>query len=68
MKTDRKITLHVPASLLKKAQQQTGQGITATVRHGLRLVAAGDTFRKLRQLRGKVSIKLDLDTLRDDRR
>ncbi len=68
MKADRKITLYVPANLLKKAQQQTGQGITATVRYGLRLVAAGDTFRKLRQLRGKVSIKLDLDTLRDDRR
>jgi hypothetical protein len=67
-KEDRKITVHVPEELLRNAQRQTGQGITETIRQGLRLVAAGETFRKLRDLRGKVSIKIDLDSLREDRR
>jgi hypothetical protein len=68
MKSDQKITVHVPAELLKNAQKQTGQGITATIRQGLRLVAAGETFRRLRRLRGKVAIKIDLAALRDDGR
>ncbi len=68
MKADQKITVHVPADLLKSAQKQTGQGITATIRQGLRLVAAGGTYRRLRELRGKVAIKIDLGALRDDRR
>jgi Arc/MetJ-type ribon-helix-helix transcriptional regulator len=65
---DRKITVHVPEELLRDAQKQTGQGITETIRQGLKLVAAGETFRKLRDLRGKVTIKIDLDSLREDRR
>ncbi len=68
MKADQKITVHVPVDLLKNAQKQTGQGITATIRQGLRLVAAGGTYRKLRELRGKAAIKIDLEALRDDRR
>ena len=64
----RKITLHVPVALLDKAQQETGSGITETVRQGLRLVAAGDTFRRLRQLRGQVEVDLALDEMREDRR
>jgi hypothetical protein len=64
----RKITVHVPEELLEKAQESTGQGITETVRRGLQLVAAGDTYRKLRRLRGKVPIAVDIDKLRGDRR
>ena len=67
MKAERKITVHVPKELLDRAREQTGQGITETVRQGLRLVAAGQTYRKLRSLRGKVSIELDLPALREDR-
>ena len=66
MRAQKKITVHVPAELLKNAQKQTGQGITATIRQGLRLVAVGETFRRLRELRGKVSIQVDLETLRED--
>jgi Arc/MetJ-type ribon-helix-helix transcriptional regulator len=68
MKTEKKITVHVPEELLDRAREQTGRGITETVRQGLRLVAAGDTYRKLRGLRGKVSIEIDLPALREDRR
>jgi Arc/MetJ-type ribon-helix-helix transcriptional regulator len=68
MKADKKITVHVPEELLEKARKQTGQGITATVRQGLRLVAASETYEKLQQLRGKVPISVDLQELREDRR
>lgn len=67
MKAERKITVHVPEELLERARKQTGSGITDTVRQGLRLVAAGETYRELRDLRGKVSIELDLSALREDR-
>ena len=67
METIRKITVHVPADLLDKAQETTGGGITATVRQGLQLVAATDTYRRLRKLRGKVKLSVDLDRLREDR-
>ena len=68
MKAIQKITLHVPVELLRRAQKATGQGITETVRQGLRLVAARDIYRKLRDLRGKVAVDVDVETLREDRR
>ena len=68
MAAEKKITVHVPDELLKKARRETGAGITETVRQGLRLVAAGDTYRKLRKLRGRVKIDIDLSELREDRR
>ena len=64
---ERKITVHVPEELLEAAQQTSGQGITETVREGLRLVAARETFRKVSKLRGTVKFSLDLRRLRDDR-
>jgi len=68
MRPDRKVTVHLPDDLLDRAQKATGQGITETVRQGLRLVAAGDTFRGVAKLRGKVKFSVDLGRLRDDRR
>lgn len=65
---ERKITIHVPGDLLERAQKSSGQGITETVRQGLRLVAARETFRQVAQLRGTVKFSLDLARLRDDRR
>lgn len=67
MGATRKITVHVPEDLLDKARESTGQGITETIRRGLELVAASVAYRKLRRLRGKVRMSLDLDALRDDR-
>jgi hypothetical protein len=63
----RKITVHVPGDLLDKARRTTGGGITATVRQGLELVAAGEAYRKLRKLRGKVDVRIELEELRADR-
>ena len=64
---ERKITVHVPEDLLDRAQKSSGQGVTETVRQGLRLVAAGDTFRGVAKLRGRVKFSLDLARLREDR-
>jgi hypothetical protein len=65
---ERKITVHIPEDLLERAQKSTGQGLTETVRQGLRLVAAGDTFRGVSKLRGTVKFSIDPARLRDDRR
>ena len=39
-----KITVHVERDLLKRAREQTGKGVTATIREGLELVAAGQVY------------------------
>jgi len=62
----RKITVHVPDNVLRKAQQSTGRGVTATVRQGLELVAAGQAYEKLRRLRGKIKFSIKLEELRAD--
>jgi len=67
MATIRKITVHIPEDLLEKAQQYTGEGITETVRRGLQLVAAGEAYKQLRKLRGRVAVSIDLEALRRDR-
>jgi len=64
----RKITVHVPEALLEKAQRETGEGVTETVRQGLSLVAASSAFDRLRRMRGTVRLAIDLDDLRADRR
>jgi hypothetical protein len=63
----RKITVEVPADLLDRAQAASGESLTETVRHGLRLVAAGQAFRNLRSLRGKVRFSRSAASLREDR-
>jgi hypothetical protein len=67
METARKITVEVPHELLEKAQRAIGAGITETVRTGLKLVAATQTYARLRQLRGKVRFSRTAAELRADR-
>jgi hypothetical protein len=67
MRPTRKVTVELSRELLRQAQRTTGAGITATIRRGLELVAAGRAYDELRQLRGKVRLSIDLDQLRDDR-
>ena len=67
METARKITVEIPAGLLEKAQRASGAGITQTVRTGLQLVAASETYVRLRQLRGKVHFRRTLADLKADR-
>ena len=67
MEPAKKITLYVPIKLLKKAQKATGLGITPTIRKGLEMVTTSDVYEKLRALRGKVHLDIDLKELREDR-
>ena len=68
MATTRKITVEVPQELLEKAQRASGTGVTQTVRTGLQLVAASQTYARLRKLRGKVQFTRTLAELKADRR
>ena len=52
MRAARKVTVELPSDLLRKAQKSTGQGVTATIRKGLELVAASRAAEELRRLRG----------------
>jgi len=67
MQTARKITVEIPQHLLEKAQQASGTGITQTVRTGLELLAASDTYARLRRFRGKVRFSRTLAQLKNDR-
>ncbi len=67
MQPTRKVTIEVPADLLRRARRSTGEGITATVRRGLELVASRSAYEELRRLRGKVRLSVDLVALRRDR-
>jgi hypothetical protein len=67
MKAARKITVEVPQELLEKAQRASGTGVTQTVRAGLELLAASDTYARLRRFRGKVSFSRTSAQLRDGR-
>jgi hypothetical protein len=64
---NRKITLEIPQDLLRKAQRSTGEGVTATVRRGLELLAASTAYEELRKLRGRVKFSIKLRELRKDR-
>lgn len=63
-----KVTVHLDRELLRRARKQTGKGVTATIRHGLELVAASRAYEQLRALRGKVAFSIDLRALREDRK
>ncbi len=45
MNPQRKITVHVPEDLLRRALESSGKGLTFTVREGLQLVAAGKAYQ-----------------------
>lgn len=66
MKTT-KVTVELPVALLERARASTGEGITATIRRGLEMVAATRAQERLLALRGKVKFSIDLDELREDR-
>lgn len=67
MRRRRKITVEVPEQLLKRAQKQSGEGVTETVRQGLELLAAAEAYDQLLKLRGSVKFSIDLETIRNDR-
>ncbi len=63
----RKITVEVPADLLERVQDFTGEGVTETVRAALRRMDALRAQQQIRMLRGSFKFTIDLDRLREDR-
>ena len=60
----------MPDELIERATQSSGEGLTATIRRGLELVAAKDTFEKIKATKGKYKNKglgATLKNLREDR-
>lgn len=62
----KKVTVMLPADLLRRATLATGKGITPTIREGLEAMAAAGAYEGLRRLRGKVKLTLHLEELRRD--
>ena len=67
MPNPKKVTVNLPEQLLVRAQAMTGKGITQTIAQGLELLAAADTYDKVRKLKGKVNFSLKLRELREDK-
>jgi hypothetical protein len=63
----RKITVQVPEHDLEMAQAYTGEGVTETVRAGLKKLASMQAQQRLQKLRGKVRFSMTLDELKYDR-
>ena len=63
----RKITVQVPERDLEMAQAYTGEGITETVRAGLKKLASIKAQQELLKLRGTFKFTIDLEELREDR-
>lgn len=63
----KKITVEVSEELLEKAQSETGEGITETVKRGLELLARANAYKQLRELKGKVKFSKTWEELKDDR-
>jgi hypothetical protein len=63
----RKITVQVPEDVLAKAQAYTGEGVTETVRAGLKKLASMRAQQELLKLRGKVKFSMTSDELKSER-
>jgi hypothetical protein len=62
----KKLTILVPEDLLRRARRATKSGATPTVRKGLELLAAHDTYEALRKMRGKVKFGLTWQEMRGE--
>ena len=61
-----KVTVMLPKVLVQRATRATGVGITPTIRKGLEAMAASEAYERLRKMRGKVRLSINVDELRRD--
>ncbi len=66
--TTRRVTANLPKDLFRSAQEVTGKGITETMVEGLELVRRRRAGQKLKALKGRVTLDIDLDSSRERRR
>lgn len=67
VKSTKKITVELPVQLVDQALAASGLGLTPTIRQGLQLIAATSIYEKLKSLKGKLNLSLNLKELRKDR-
>lgn len=67
MGAQKKVTVMLPEDLVERAMKASGEGLTPTLRKGLELIAARQTYNSLLNLKGKFDLKIDLDKMREDR-
>lgn len=61
----KRITANLPFELLREATKMTHKGITETLILGLQLVKRTTAFKKAQSLKGKLKLKIDVDTSRE---
>jgi len=64
----KRVTANLPEELLRDAMEVTDKGITETIVEGLYRVRRGRAFAKAQALRGRISLKVDLEESRERRR
>lgn len=62
------MTANLPEDILQAAMAATGRGITETLIEGLERVRRSRAHEKALALRGKVTLRIDLDESRERRR
>jgi hypothetical protein len=68
MKNQKKVTVMLPKALIERALNASGEGLTPTLRRGLELIAAKETYKELLSLKGKFNLGINLTEFRKDRK
>lgn len=61
----RRMTVNLPADLLKEACHVSGAGVTETLKQGLSLIKRGTAPTKASRLRGRLKLDVDLQVSRE---
>jgi len=61
-----KVTVNLPTNLLKEATQNTGLGITETLRKSLELLNASVFYEEALSKKGKIKFGISVKNLRED--
>jgi hypothetical protein len=61
----RRVTANLPAGLLEKACAVTGKGVTDTLVEGLEMVRRRAAAARLKDLRGKIRLDIDIEASRE---
>lgn len=65
IQTAKRITLNLPAQLLKEAQKVTGKNMTETIITGLEMLRRVRAYDLALQLKGKLKLEIDLEGSRE---
>ena len=61
----KRVTVNLPAKLLREAEQVSGRGITETIVLALELLARRRAYTNAMALKGKLDLDVDLEVARE---